>query len=123
MRTATLPMRRTFGLDSTFDRFLTEALEPMTWQQRAGVREHDDHAAITIELPGVRPEQVSVSAEHRTLTVKVAEEGRTPQVHQYTIGSKYDLNAIEARLELGVLTLRLPRAAEAKPRQVTVQVG
>jgi HSP20 family protein len=124
MRTELMPLRRNgFGLDSTFDRFLTEALEPTTWQRRAEVQEHADHAEVVIELPGVRPEQLSVSSEHRTLTVRVEREGRNPQLYHYTVGSQYDLGAVEARLELGVLTLRLPKAAEAKPRQVTVQVG
>jgi HSP20 family protein len=124
MRTAVMPIRRNgFGLDSTFDRFLTEAFEPTNWQRRADVTEHDDRAEITLDLPGVRPEQLSVTTEHRTLTVKVEREGYGPQVHQYTIGAKYDLNAVDARLEFGVLTLRLPKAAEAQVRQVTVQVG
>lgn len=124
MRTALMPLRRNgFTLDSTFDRFLSEAFEPTTWQRRAGVSEHDDHAEVTLELPGVRPEQLTVTSEHRTLTIKVEREGRDAEVHQYTVGSRYDLNAVEARLELGVLTVKLPTAAEAKPRQVTVQVG
>lgn len=124
MRTALMPLRRNgFTLDSTFDRFLSEAFEPTTWQRRAGVAERDDHAEITLELPGVRPEQLTVTSEHRTLTIKVEREGRDAEVHQYTVGSRYDLNAVEARLELGVLTVKLPTAAEAKPRQVTVQVG
>ena len=124
MRTALMPLRRNgFALDSTFDRFLSEAFEPTTWQRRTGVAEHDEHAEITIELPGVRPEQLSVTSEHRTLTVKVEREGRDAEVHQYTIGSKYDLNAVEARLELGVLTVKLPKAPEAKPRQVPIQVS
>jgi len=119
-----MPLRRSgFGLDTTFDRFLSEALEPAAWQRRAEVQEHPDHAEVVIELPGVRPEQLSVSSEHRALTVKVERDGRHPQVYQYTVGPQYDLGAVSARLELGVLTLHLPKAAEAKPRQVTVQVG
>jgi HSP20 family molecular chaperone IbpA len=71
----------------------------------------------------VRPEQLTVSAEHRTITVKVEREGEGTTTRQFTIGTKYDLAAVQAKLEYGVLTLTLPKAAEAQSRQVPIQVG
>ena len=71
----------------------------------------------------MKPEQITVSAEHRTLTVKVERDGRAPYVRQYTIGTKYDLSQVQAKLELGVLKLTLPKAAEAQPRNVPVTVA
>jgi HSP20 family protein len=93
------------------------------WSAGADVQELEDRAVIAMEVPGVRPEQLSVSAEHRTLTVKVEREGQGTTTRQFTIGTKYDLANVEAKLEYGVLTLSLPKAAEAQPRQVAVTVG
>jgi HSP20 family molecular chaperone IbpA len=98
-------------------------LDVPVWSAGADVQELEDRAVITMEVPGVRPEHLSVSAEHRTLTVKVEREGHGATTRQFTIGSKYELAGVEAKLEYGVLTLSLPKAAEAQARQVPVTVG
>ena len=78
---------------------------------------------ITVDVPGVKPEEIAVSAEHRTLTVRVERDGHQPFVRQYTIGTKFDLSQVQAKLELGVLTLSLPKAAEAHVRTVPITVA
>jgi HSP20 family protein len=109
--------------EPAIDRFFARAFDVPVWSGGADVQELADRAEITVDVPGVKPEQISVSAEHRTLTVTVAREDRTPFVRQYTIGTKYDLTQVQARLELGVLTLTLPKAADAQRRTVPVTVA
>jgi len=109
--------------EPALDRFFARAFDVPVWSGGADVQELADNAVITIDVPGVKPEQISVSAEHRTLTVKVEREGRQPSVRQYTIGTKYDLAQVQAKLELGVLTLTLPKGAEAQVRTVPVTVA
>lgn len=111
------------GFEPTIDRMIARALDVPVWSGGADVVEHDDRAEVSLDVPGVKPEQVSVQAEGRTLTVKVEREGRGSFSRQYTIGPKYDISQVQARLELGVLTLILPKAAEAQPRQVPIMVG
>jgi HSP20 family protein len=111
------------GFEPTIDRMIARALDVPVWSGGADVVEHDDRAEVSLDVPGVKPEQVSVQAEGRTLTVKVEREGRGSFSRQYTIGPKYDISQVQARLELGVLTLTLPKAAEAQPRQVPIMVG
>ena len=110
-------------LEPAIDRIIARAFDVPVWSGGADVREETDRAVITVDLPGVKPEQISVSAEHRTLTVKIEREGRQPFVRQYTIGTKYDLTQVQAKLELGVLTLTLPKAAEAQVRTVPITVA
>jgi HSP20 family protein len=110
-------------IEPAIDRFFARAFDVPVWSGGADVQELADRAEIALDVPGVKPEQISVSAEHRTLTVKVEREGRAPYVRQYTIGTKYDLGGVQARLELGVLKLSLPKAAEAQPRTVPVTVA
>jgi HSP20 family protein len=124
MRNMMMPVNRNgFGIEPTIDRFFARAFDVPVWSAGADVQELQDRAVIAMEVPGVRPEQLSVSAEHRTLTVKVEREGQGTTTRQFTIGTKYDLANVEAKLEYGVLTLSLPKAAEAQPRQVAVTVG
>jgi HSP20 family molecular chaperone IbpA len=42
---------------------------------------------------------------------------------QFELHEKVDQQQITADLKCGVLTLNLPKAAEAKPRQIEVRVG
>ncbi len=124
VRNMMMPVNRNgFAIEPTIDRFFARAFDVPVWSAGADVQELDDRAVIRMEVPGVRPEQLSVSAEHRTLTVKVEREGQGTSTRQYTIGTKYDLTGVEARLEYGVLTLTLPKAPEAQARQVAIQVG
>ena len=115
--------RTTVTIEPTIDRLIARAFDVPVWSGGADVQELTDRAEITVDVPGVKPEQISVSAEHRTLTVKVERDGRAPSVRQYTIGTKYDLSQVQARLELGVLKLSLPKAAEAQARTVPVTVA
>ncbi|MES2125096.1 MAG: Hsp20/alpha crystallin family protein [Gemmatimonadota bacterium] len=115
--------RNGFALEPSIDRFFARAFDVPVWSGGADVQELADQAVITLDIPGVKPEQLKVSVENRTITVAVEREGRGNFSRQYTIGTKYDLAGLQARLELGVLTLTLPTAAEAMAREVPVTVA
>ncbi len=115
--------RSDFGTEPALGRFFARTHDAPIWTGGADVEELDDRAVVRLDVPGVKPEQISINAEHRTLTVKVEREGHGAFSRQYTIGPKYDLGGVQASLDLGVLTLTLPKAPEAQPRQIPVQVG
>ncbi|MEO5799854.1 MAG: Hsp20/alpha crystallin family protein [Gemmatimonadales bacterium] len=115
--------RNGFALEPSIDRFIARAFDVPVWSGGADVQELADQAVITLDVPGVKPEQLKVSAENRTITVNVVREGRGNFTRQYTIGSKYDLAGLNAKLELGVLTLTLPVATEALSREVPISVA
>ncbi len=98
----------------------------------------DEHAVrIAAEVPGVRPDDVKISLENNLLTIRgekrqVAEEN-TDRVHRYErsygafertfrVPASVDADHIEATYDAGVLTVRLPKAERAKPRQIAVKV-
>jgi len=100
----------------------------------------EDHEAIRIiaEVPGVKPEEVKISLEDNVLTIRgskqQAAEERTERVHRYertygtfersfTLPATVDASNIQASYEHGVLTVTLPKAETAKPRQIEVQVA
>lgn len=93
-----------------------------------------DGVTVRAELPGVDPAAIAVGVEGRTLTITAerAPEQRQNGAYQLRerpygtfsrtlrLSDDLDTEAISAEAKHGVLTVRIPRRAEAKPRQITV---
>lgn len=108
------------------------------WMPPVDVTEDRDHVYLAAELPGVKPEDVKISLENNLLTIRG--EKHQPNSEQngdrghrfertfgafersFTVPGTVDAERIEARYEQGVLTISLPKAERAKPRQIAVQV-
>lgn len=105
------------------------------WVPLTDIFEDANGLKIVIELPGLKPEEVKLTLENRTLTIKgekrqVAEE-KTTKVHRYersygafersfALPSSVDGEKVAATFEHGVLTVVLPVAEAAKPRDISV---
>jgi HSP20 family protein len=96
-----------------------------------------DGYLIKLEVPGIAPENVSIEAEGRTLTVSGKRED-TPSTagsfHRRERGAgqfsrslqlpaDVDLLRAEASCKHGMLTIRIPKKEEAKPRQITIKAA
>ena len=107
------------------------------WLPPVDVLEDKDAVRISVELPGVKADDVKISLENSVLTIRgekrQAAEETTEHVHRYersygmfersfTVPSTVDADHIQASYDLGVLTVRLPKVEKAKPRQITVKV-
>jgi len=97
----------------------------------------EDEQGLTVvaDLPGVTKENVSIRVDNNTLTI----EGRTRHIapgepvrceyqlmnfyRQFVLGEEVDQDQISADMRQGVLTVRLPKKAKAKPRQIDVKVS
>ena len=100
----------------------------------ADVWETEDALAVAMEVPGVAREAVQIELKDDVLRVEARVdaakyEGLEPVYAEYGVGhwarafalpERVDRERIEARLEDGVLTLTLPKAAEARPRRIPV---
>lgn len=96
-----------------------------------------DTICVEAEVPGVRKEDLEVQAignelvvkgrraslEGRNLAYLRQERGTGEFTRVLTLPCEVDPDRIEAVLQDGVLTLRLPKAASAKPRQIPVKTG
>ena len=116
---------------SVFDNGLTNT----THGPAVSVYETMDEYVFQAELPGWTREQVSLNFENQTLTLSgnrelPREEGR--QYHRvegfygqfsrsFTVPGIVDFNRVEAGMRDGVLTVRLPKREEAKPRTIEVK--
>ena len=104
------------------------------------ISETEDKQQYVIEasLPGIKPEEMQISAEGDTLTIRVArkveeekkEKGTYVRRERYegemsrtiSLPTAIDADKVQATYERGVLTLRVPKAGGAKPKQIPVQV-
>jgi HSP20 family protein len=96
--------------------------------------ENDDELIVSLDVPGVEKGQVRIEVdESDTLQIHARNGFAEPggalfrewapgDYHRsFRLGQGFDKDAIQARLEQGVLELRIPRRQEAKPRRVEIQ--
>ncbi|QNE22694.1 Hsp20/alpha crystallin family protein [Kribbella qitaiheensis] len=125
-----------------FDRLaqqFTGATSPGTWSKpnpmpmdayRAG-----DEYVVVFDLPGVPQDAIELDVERNVLTVRAERrpsglsDGAEMQVaerplgvfsRQLFLGETLDTERIAAAYENGVLTVKIPVAAQAKPRKITI---
>ncbi len=100
------------------------------------VRTTPDALLVEASLPGVRPEDVDITVENGTLTIRAeessersAEEGgwlvreiaRGSVMRTVTLPTGLEADRAEATFENGILRLRIPKAEQVKPRQIHIQ--
>jgi HSP20 family molecular chaperone IbpA len=99
----------------------------------------EDASGITLlaDLPGVPRDKLELKVEGDTLLLEGAVQPQTPEGleavyaevriprfrRSFTLSRELDTQRIDANLKDGVLTLRIPKQAQAQPRRITVQAG
>jgi HSP20 family protein len=103
------------------------------------IYETEDHKQYQIEagLPGFKPEDIQITAEGETLTIRVAKKGEEKEekptyvrreryegemVRSFTLPGRFDAEKISATYEHGVLSLTVPKSEAAKPKQIPVKI-
>ncbi|HET7727228.1 MAG TPA: Hsp20/alpha crystallin family protein [Candidatus Limnocylindrales bacterium] len=99
------------------------------------VRTTADALVVEAALPGVKPEDVDITVENGTLAIRAeskteAREGegeylvreitRGSFVRTISLPNGLEPDKAEATFEHGVLTLRIPKAEQVKPRQIRI---
>jgi HSP20 family molecular chaperone IbpA len=101
------------------------------------VFENESSITLLADLPGVQRDQLHVRVDGDNLVLEataatagpdnlqlVYGEAQIPTYRrQFTLSRELDASRIEAQLRDGVLRLTIPKAEEARPRRVQVQVG
>ena len=101
----------------------------------ADIYEAENDLTIILEMPGVEKKNVDINVENGVLSVEgridlATYQGLQPLYTEYNIGhysrsfrlsSKIDQNKIAAEMKDGVLSLKLPKIEEAKPRTIQVK--
>lgn len=101
---------------------------------------YEDEQAITlkVEAPGIEQKDLDIRVENNTLTVrgerKFEQEEKEENfqrierrygsfVRSFTLPNTVDTESVAAEYENGVLRIRLAKRAEAKPKQIKVNVS
>jgi HSP20 family protein len=100
------------------------------------VREQDQDYLVRVDLPGMKPEDVSIDVDQNVLTVRgerKREQQETRGGYAYSEASYgsfmrsvqlpqgVDASKVEARMEHGVLEIAIPKGEEARPRKIPVR--
>lgn len=126
----------------TVRRAIEEGTTPVAWHTlpsnvvapEADVYETPDAYVLSLDIPGAAKDSIALTLEKGCLEVKasvqplhreqanlVYREIRTTGYHRaFTLGEGIDRDNIDARYEEGVLTVKLLKSAELKPKQITI---
>ena len=132
--------RDVFGIEPYLDRLFD--LDTSLWDLPVtsfpiDVIENDNEYLVRASVAGFDPEQLEITFENNTLTIKgeIKEENKDEQQGRYHIRERYagtfyrsvslpgmiDQSQISAETDNGVLTIHLPKKPEAQPKRIEVK--
>ncbi|WP_296428389.1 Hsp20/alpha crystallin family protein [Yoonia sp.] len=108
-----------------------------TFTPAVDIFEQGDTTIILADMPGVAFDGVDVTLERQVLTLRGKVKPRAPEGYRrlsseyregdyfrvFTLSDEIDQSKINAKFKNGVLRLELPRAAEAKPKKISVKAA
>jgi HSP20 family protein len=107
------------------------------WTPAVDIAEQENDYVVKMELPGVNKDDVKISLESNILTIKgekkQEKEEKNKNLHRiersygsfqrsFTLPTTVKSDRIDAFFKDGVLSISLPKAEEAKPKQIEVKV-
>jgi len=134
------PFNEVVSLREAMDRLFEESFIPRVGfgtsarGAQSNLYETTEGFVLQIPMPGVNPDDVEITAQQDTLTLKWATSVTAPEnatahwngftsgkyQQSFTLPTAINSEGAEASYENGVLTLSLPKAEHAKPRTVKV---
>ena len=130
-----------FGLRREIDRLFEDTFGGDStrrgWSPAVDVREDTKEIVLEVELPGIKPSDVEVTAENGVLTIRgekqtTSTEGTEGRYHviersfgsftrSFQLPGGVDERRIEADFADGLLSVRIPKAAIAQPRRIEIR--
>ena len=108
------------------------------WAPALDISERKDAYLVTVELPGLKSEDLDITMEDGLLTIQgerqFTQESSEQQFHRVerrygafrrsiTLPAHVTAEGIQASFEDGVLQILVPKAEEAKPKRIQVRPG
>lgn len=121
--------------DTFYGRTTGDDQQSAVWTPRADIAETEDAYLIQLDVPGIDRNDLEITLEDGTLKVSgertMQNEHENGQYHRiertygrffrsFTFGPNADADSIEAHFDDGVLTIRVGKAEERKPRRIEV---
>lgn len=101
------------------------------------IREEEDKYLLEAEMPGISEKDINVKIENDLLTISTEKDEKNEEKKKgyvlkerrsssfsrsFVLPKGIDREKIEATMKNGVLTLDIPKAPEAKPKNITIKV-
>jgi len=99
---------------------------------------NDEEAVVTAEIPGVKAEDIDISVNGETVTLKGTrqadeipeeaccyrkEHGYGSFSRSIELPYRVDAEKVEAVFDKGILSVKLPRSEEDKPKKIAVKLA
>lgn len=128
-------------MERIFDEFLpmdSEEVKQSRWLPVVDVSENNDHYTIHAELPGMSKKDVKITLQDDVLTISgeknLDREEKNKTYHlleraygqfnrSFTLPSKVEADKIKADFKDGVLNITVPKAPEAKAKEIEIKVS
>lgn len=142
------PFGEVMSLRSAMDRLFEDSfVSPLTWRSMANgnginpeidVHETEDDIVVSAALPGMKADDLEVTVTGQNLTLRgelkadeqidrgqyLYRERRFGAFHRsLRLPVRVEGDKAEANFTDGILTLRIPKAEEVKPRQIRISPG
>jgi HSP20 family protein len=108
-----------------------------TWSPSVDLVERDNDYLVKVEVPGIRKDDVKITVQDNVLTIRgeknQGKEAKDSHYHQiersygsfqrsFALPTGFISNKIDATYKDGILSVVLPKAEEAKPKEIEVAV-
>lgn len=141
---ATATTAPVFGLRREIDRlfentFARGQAARNEWVPAVDIRETDQELSFEVELPGIEPEDVEVTAAEGVLTIHgekaeplngtkdgryhLTERSYGSFMRRFQLPHGVDGDKIEANVDRGLLRIRIPKASLPEPKKIMVKAG
>ncbi|MFH1943643.1 MAG: Hsp20/alpha crystallin family protein [bacterium] len=130
-------------MNRIFNAFFTRSPEKaeegsLLWTPLVDIVETDEEITVMAEIPGMRKEDVKISIQDNILTLKgekkQEKESNKKNSHRmersygvfeksFSLPSSIQTDKVKASYKDGILTIHLPKAQEAKPKEIDISVN
>lgn len=105
------------------------------WIPQVDIHEEPERFAVLVDVPGVEPKDIEITAEKGVLTVRGERQTRTADeangyrrlerrsgkfLRRFTLPESANLDSITAKHTHGVLEVSIPKQAKLQPRRIDV---
>ena len=132
-----------FGLRREIDRLFEDTFGRgeggTTFTPAVDIRENQNELSLDVELPGLNPQDVEITAENGVLTIRgekqtERKEGDDSRYHiversygsflrSFQLPQGLDESRIEATYNNGILSIQIPKSALAQPKKIQIKSG
>jgi HSP20 family protein len=139
----TSPTAPVFGLRREIDRLFEDTFGRgdggTSWTPAVDVQENQNELRLDVELPGLNPDDVEITAENGVLTIRsekqferkegddsryhVVERSYGSFVRSFQLPQGLDDSRIEATCNNGILSIHIPKSALPQPKKIQIKSG